>query len=98
MCFSLVHIDIVGWQNIIDVREETAPTAFSEFMVQVAGHAFYRVFTDGALYSPGSGVLRTGSDGSQATISGEVDFVLKYRLSHHAAGILGAVHFLGSFH
>ena len=46
MCFSLAHIDIVGWQNIIDVREEIAPTAFSEFMVQVAGHAFYRFFTD----------------------------------------------------
>jgi hypothetical protein len=28
MCFSLAHIDIVGWQNIIDVREEIAPRRF----------------------------------------------------------------------
>ena len=89
----LGYIDIVGRQNIIDLRGTAAAGFFFGSKLKIDVHSFWRASTDDALYNAGGGVVRAGSAGSSRQVGVELDMTLKRALSKHTLLVLGYHHF-----
>lgn len=90
----LGYIDVVGRQNIIDVRPSVTVFPHEKLSLKLESHSFWRADTDDALYSPSGAVLRAGSSGSSSSIGTEIDFLAKYRANRHLEFTFGLSHFI----
>jgi hypothetical protein len=89
----LGYIDIVGRQNIIDLRSGVSFKPVRKLIAAVDWHNFWRADRRDALYSPGGVPLRPGSAGSSEYIGSEIDLTLQYPLDRHILVQAGYSHF-----
>ncbi|MEO1925663.1 MAG: alginate export family protein [Gammaproteobacteria bacterium] len=95
---SFGYIDIVGRQNIIDLREGFTFKPLKKLTVKLEGHYFWRESNSDALYNPGSVVVRSGNSGSSRNIGSEIDLAAKYKYDRHLNILLGySKFFAGGF-
>jgi hypothetical protein len=99
----LGYIDVVGRQNVIDVRPgfeltplENKPWA-KKVTLRTEYHLFWRESTNDALYADSGAALRgTGAIGAAADaseIGSELDLLLNWQIDRHAAAYFGYSHF-----
>ncbi len=92
------YIDIVGRQNIVDVRESASCAFFAASTLKLDVHYFLRADNSDALYNAGGGVVRAGNLGTSDEIGTELDLTLKRAFGPHIAALLGYSHlFAGKF-
>lgn len=89
----LGYIDIVGRQNIIDLRSGVSFKPLKKLGVALDWHQFWRADDDDALYNPAGIPLRPGAAGSSSEIGAELDVTLKYQLDRHTLIQFGYSHF-----
>ena len=89
----LGYIDVIGRQNLIDLRGSAAADAFSNARVGFDLHYFRRASSDDAVYTAGGGVLRPGDAGSSKDVGVEVDLTLELALSRYSLLVFGYSHF-----
>ena len=99
----LGYIDVVGRQNVIDVREgfEITPLENKAWAKKVTlrteYHRFWRQSKSDALYNSaglplrGTGPLAATADSSD--VGGELDLLLNWQIDRHAAAYFGYSHF-----
>ncbi|RMD81370.1 MAG: hypothetical protein D6815_11990 [Candidatus Dadabacteria bacterium] len=89
----LGYIDLVGRQNIIDLRGTTVWPFFLRSKIKVDLHSFWRASTDDGLYNAGGKLLRAGSAGDSRHVGIELDMTVKRPVSPHTLVVLGYHHF-----
>ncbi|MBI5505710.1 MAG: alginate export family protein [Deltaproteobacteria bacterium] len=94
----LGYIDIVGRQNVIDLRESASCAFIAATTLKLDVHYFLRADDNDALYNAGGAVVRAGNLGSSDEIGTELDFTLKRAFGRHLSALLGYSHlFAGNF-
>ena len=99
----LGYIDVVGRQNVIDLRGgfeitplENKPWA-KKVTLRTEYHQFWRESTSDALYNAAGTPLRgTGAAGAAAgarEVGGELDLLLNWQIDRHTAAYFGYSHF-----
>ncbi len=89
----LGYIDVVGRQNIVDLRVSTSAASFFKTKVKLDWHYFMRAQKEDALYNAGGGVLRAGAPGTPRDVGGEIDLTVKRKVTVHGDVIFGYSHF-----
>jgi len=89
----LGYIDVVGRQNIIDMRLSSFFDVFFDIGGKLDFHYFWRADDDDALYNAGGGVVRAGNLGSSNDVGAELDLTFKRALTKHLKAIFGYSHF-----
>lgn len=90
----LGYVDVVGRQNVIDVRGSiSAWPVPGEFMVKADVHRFWRAEENDALYNAGGGVVRAGGPGTSSDVGWEIDLTGKWILDAHTNVQIGYSHF-----
>jgi len=94
----LGYIDIVGRQNIIDLRASAGCAFVAASNIKLDVHHFMRASNDDALYNASGAVVRAGNLGSAREIGTELDLTLKRAFGRHFSALLGYSHlFAGNF-
>ena len=89
----LGYIDIVGRQNVIDLRGTAVSGFFLGSKLKVDLHSFWRASTDDGLYNAGGGLVRAGNLSSSRHVGMELDMTLKRAFSPHTLLVVGYHHF-----
>jgi hypothetical protein len=89
----LGYIDIVGRQNIVDLRGGISVQPVARVTLALEGHYFQRADRDDAFYNAGGGVVRSGASGSSRELGGEIDVTIKYSFNRHLLAVGGYSHF-----
>lgn len=93
----LGFIDIVGRQNIVDLRESASCELFASTL-KLDVHYFLRASDNDALYNASGQVVRAGNLGSDNEIGTELDLTLKRAFGRHLTVLVGYSHlFAGNF-
>lgn len=74
----LGYADMIGRQNIIDVRAGFSVRPTSTITISLDGHAFWRADRDDALYNVGGGVARAAAPGASREVGQEIDLTLNF--------------------
>jgi hypothetical protein len=90
----LGYIDMVGRQNIVDLRGGASIDPLQSLDFALDLHNFWRAEDEDALYSPGGAIVRSGSAGSSNYVGTEIDLTIRYRMDHHISWQAGYSHFL----
>jgi hypothetical protein len=94
----LGYVDVVGRQNIIDLRFTARVSPATKLWLQLDVHNFWRAQRRDALYDAGGNAIRTGGPGTSRRVGTELDVTLGYAFDHHWQMLLGYSHFFaGSF-
>jgi len=95
---SFGYVDMIGRQNIIDLRQGISFKPTPKLSIQIEGHCFWRENTNDAMYNPGSKVVRSGELSSSRNIGSEIDISTKYRYNRHIGMLTGySKFFAGDF-
>ena len=101
--FPLAHafagyMDILGRQNLVEIRAVTTAAPAAPLVLRVSGHHFLRANDADGAYAVGGGALRAPSGSSERTIGSEVDVLATYRPSPESRLEIGYGHFFpGAF-
>jgi hypothetical protein len=92
------YMDVLGRQNLIEIRGVATATPIAPLQLRLSGHRFLRASVEDAAYNLGGGVLRAPSGSPERAIGTEIDALATYRASQHSRLELGYGHFFpGAF-
>ena len=96
--FPLAHafagyMDILGRQNLAEIRAVATATPATPLQLRVSGHHFLRASDADGAYAAGGGELRAPSGAAERWIGSEVDVLAIYRASPHSRLEVGYGHF-----
>jgi len=95
---SFGYVDMVGRQNIIDLRQGISFLPNPKLTIKIEGHYFWRESIHDALYNPGGKVVRNGELSPDRDIGQEIDISAKYRYDRHIGMLMGySKFFAGDF-
>ncbi len=89
----LGYVDIIGRQNIVDLRGTAAFVPLGTLRAIVDTHYFLRASDDDALYNASGAVVRGGSGSNDNEVGLEIDVTLKQQLGRYLEAALGYSHF-----
>jgi hypothetical protein len=94
----LGYIDVIGRQNIVDLRGHTSFVPFRTLRAGIDLHYFRRASEDDALYNAQGAVVRAGDASDAREVGSEIDLTLRQAIGAHWDVLFGYSHFFaGNF-
>jgi hypothetical protein len=85
----LGYVDVIGRQNIIDLRITGRIEPMQRLWVQLDYHNFWRARRADALYDAGGNVVFPGAADSSRYVGSEIDLTVGWAFDHHTSLLVG---------